>query len=113
MDRLPHAQINEFFSKSTESTPSNACRNQAALIQDILFEIIELSQEFSDLGQPNFHLLLNHFYKNFSRYISKVQIKLALPLIRVTTSEKPEGIYARCNALLPDYYSFLFRLTPF
>ncbi|QMU29681.1 hypothetical protein [Adhaeribacter radiodurans] len=113
VDRLPYAQITEYFKQETQANKNATKCHRVDLFQDLLFEIIELSQEFSDLGQSNFHLLLNHIYKNVGRFLPKVQVKLAFISITVFTSEKPAGIYARCASLLPDYYTFLFRLTPF
>lgn len=112
VDRLPHALAKEVPRQNAEPNKSDTGCHHLGLIQDLFFGIIEVSQECSHLGQSSFHFLI-HFYKHLGRFLPKAQVKLAFNALSIHSSEKPTGIYASCASLLPRYYTFLFRLTPF
>ncbi|MGV3503700.1 MAG: hypothetical protein ACO1O1_08320 [Adhaeribacter sp.] len=83
-----------------------------ALLTLLLWQVVSLAEDFSSIDQPNFHLRLNRFYRYSASFIARSLARL--PLVqRIEKTEQAVGEYAQLAALLPRYYSFLFRLTPF
>jgi hypothetical protein len=109
-ERLPHALITQNLGVVLEA-PQAGIPDQA-LLRLLLWQIVSLAEDFSKTDQPNFHLRLNRFYRYSASFIARYLAKL--PRIQqIERTQKPGGEYAASLALLPKYYSFLFRLTPF
>lgn len=109
-DRLPYALITQHLEISPEA-PQQDMRDEA-LLTLLLWQVVSLAEDFSGIDQPNFHLRLNRFYRYSASFIARSLARL--PLVqRIAKTELARGEYAQLVALLPRYYSFLFRLTPF
>lgn len=109
-DRLPYALITQHLEISPE-TGQQQMEDQA-LLTLLLWQVVSLAEDFSGIDQPNFHLRLNRFYRYSASFIARSLTRL--PLVqRIAQTEQARGEYAQRVALLPRYYSFLFRLTPF
>ena len=106
-DRLSGAIIIEVLQE--KPAQSNSDEN---LWGNLLLEVIALSEDFSGVEQPNFHLRPHRVIRySFSEFIRV--IKLVYLNQWVEKEEKPTGEYSNLVPLLPKYYSFLFRLKPF
>lgn len=109
-ERLPHALITQNLSIQPEA-PQAGLPDQA-LLQLLLWQLVSLAEDFSGIDQPNFHLRLNRFYRYSASFVARFLTRL--PAMQwIARTQEPGGIYARLPVLLPGYYSFLFRLTPF
>ncbi len=109
-DRLPYALINETLTEDIEE--EEILEEPEYFAQHILLEIMDLSEEFSDMGQSNFHLKPNRFYSSLALGVYFF-LKAHYFLFQESQEEKPSPTYSGILNLLPEYYSFLFRLTPF
>lgn len=109
-ERLPNALITRNLDLSTEATQTGD--TDQALLDLLLWQIVSLAEDFSGVEQPNFHLRLNRFYRYSAFFIARYLTRL--PYVQsIAGSPRLSGEYATSLALLPEYYSFLFRLTPF
>lgn len=110
-DRLPDALITQKLDIDPQaSLPESS--DQEALLSLLLWQLVSLGEDFSSIEQSNFHLRLNRFYRYSASFIARSLAKLP-GLQRIPKTEEPSAEYANHLVLLPDYYSFLFRLTPF
>ncbi|KAA5549487.1 hypothetical protein [Adhaeribacter rhizoryzae] len=109
-DRLQDAIINEVLKDNAEATAATQAEEE--LIEVLLWEVMELSENFSGIEQPNFHLRPHRVMRYSFSVLAKV-IKLVYFNQWVEPEQKPSGEYSNFIPLLPEYYSFLFRLTPF
>ena len=108
-DRLQHAIINEVLKDNAE--PSAAAHAEE-VFEVLLWEVMELSENFSSIEQPNFHLRPHRVMRYSFAVLARV-FELVYLNQWIETEQKPTGEYSNLIRLLPEYYSFLFRLTPF
>jgi hypothetical protein len=110
-DRLPHALITQNLDLGQPAGQAESS-DQEALLSLLLWQLVSLGEDFSGVEQPNFHVRLNRFYRYSAAFIARTLARL--PFVqRIEKAEKPSAEYANFLVLLPEYYSFLFRLTPF
>jgi hypothetical protein len=110
-DRLPYALITQKLNLDQPASQAESS-DQQALLSMLLWQLVSLAEDFSGVEQPNFHLRRNNFYRYSASFIARSLAKLPC-LLRIPKAEKPSAEYANHLVLLPEYYSFLFRLTPF
>jgi hypothetical protein len=111
-DRLPYALITQNLNLDVLQQPRHEETSDQALLSLLLWQLASLGEDFSGVEQPNFHLRLNRFYRYSAGFVARTLARL--PTIqRIKQSEEATAEYANFLVLLPDYYSFLFRLTPF
>lgn len=109
-DRLPYALITQHLDINPQAGQEET--QDQALLTLLLWQVVSLAEDFSGIDQPNFHLRLNRFYRYSASFIARSLARLP-QVQRIEKAEQARGEYAQLVALLPRYYSFLFRLTPF
>lgn len=109
-DRLQNAIIHEVL--NSQAPPSATEWAGTDLWQILLWEVMELSEDFSGIEQPNFHMRPHRVMRYSFSVVARV-LKLVYLNQWLIPEPKPSREYLNFNLLLPRYYSFLFRLTPF